>query len=102
MAYKFNALTGTLDLVGSGGTPPVSTTNFYTQKFTLSAPQATAKSVNLANAPTDASKTVLVVRGAAGTAYLTDFIVSGTTLSWGGLALDGLLSTGDEITVLHN
>jgi hypothetical protein len=32
----------------------------------------------------------------------TIFTVSGNELSWSGLGLDGILSSGDNLTVLYN
>jgi hypothetical protein len=68
----------------------------------LSAGEITAKAITLLQAPTSASKTRLFVEGAPTQVYGVDFTVSGTTLSWSGLGLDGVLVENDNIFVTYN
>jgi hypothetical protein len=100
---SFNPFSNTFDLVGdSGGPGPGPGADFYVEQFVLSPAEATAKSVTLANAPTNAARTVLIIKGAGGQYYGDGFIVSGTTLSWNGLELDGVLEAGDRLSIIHN
>lgn len=69
------------------------------ESFTLSSGQAAAKSVTLAHTPKVPANTELFPAGAPKQQYGLDFTVSGTTLSWTGLGLDGTLVTGDVIEV---
>lgn len=80
---------------GSGGTAPT------IEKFTLDSTDISNKYITLASTPTTPSLAVLSVIGGAEQAYGTDFTISGTQLNWNGLFLDGVLVTGDEITVLY-
>lgn len=71
-------------------------------KFTLDGTAITNKSVTLSGTPANAASTVLHVQGAPHQTYGSDFSVSGTTLSWNGLGLDGLLEVGDSLTVIFD
>jgi hypothetical protein len=66
--------------------------------ITLSAGDITAGSVSLIVTPTSGSLTRLTVGGVR-QQYGTDFIVSGSTLSWSGLGLDGILESGDVLQI---
>lgn len=72
------------------------------EQFTLSAGQIASKSVTLARTPYTASQTRLEVLEGPPQFYTQDFTVSGTTLSWNGLGLDGILVEGDKINVIYN
>ena len=101
--YSYNVFSGKMDLVGdSSGPGPGPGADFYVEQFVLSGAEASAKAVTLATAPTNAARTVLIVKGAGGQYYGDGFIVSGTTLSWGGLELDGVLEAGDRLSIIHN
>lgn len=69
---------------------------------TLTSGEAAAKSLTLSTTPISASKVVVDVMGGLGAVeYAVDFTVSGTTLSWTGLGLDGLLSAGDKLRIVY-
>lgn len=101
MGVRYNVFTGQLDVTGSGGSPPPSS-GYYTQIFVLDALQVAAKSVTLSLAPTTPTSTLFMVRGGPSQGYSLDFTVSGNTVSWNGLALDGILEIGDQITIVHD
>lgn len=99
MGFKFNPLTSTLDLVGSSA--PAGTT-VYIETFTLNGTDITNKYVTLANAPTAPTSTVLLVKDAPGMFYGDDYqITASVRLNWSGLGLDGILASGDKLTVLY-
>lgn len=73
-----------------------------TEGFTCDATIIANKSVTLAATPANPASTVLHVQGAPHQEYGIDFTVSGTTLSWNGLGLDGLLESGDKLRVVYD
>lgn len=85
----------TIDATG-GGSP------LEIEYRTVTAPEAAAKSLTLADTPIDPTKVILGIAGAPTQVYGTDFTVSGTTLSWSGTALDGILDTGDQLLIQYN
>lgn len=97
MSYSFNIFTGNFDQVGSGG----SDSTVEIEYRTISGPEDAAKQLTLAIAPVDVSKVQLGIRGGGTQILGTDFTVSGSILSWNGLALDGVLTSGDQITILY-
>lgn len=127
MAYKFNPFSGKLDDAGGGspgapgvGVPTGGTTGQVLAKnsasdydtvwnsieassmevFTVSAPQAAAKAVTLAQTPVSGSTVVL--HGGIGQTPSSDFSVAGTTLSWSALGMDSTpVATGDILIVMY-
>lgn len=87
-----------VDYTPSGGAG----TQYHVNVFTLSPTDITNKFVTLSGIPTTPAKTTLFVGGGDIQEYTADFTVSGTTLSWSGLGLDGVLVSGDTITVQFN
>lgn len=131
MGLKLNPLTGNFDLVGTGGggggsyTPanpsdwnptPSSTSEaldqlaehtylntYHVYRYTLQASDITNKNMTIDNTPLTDTKTRLIVIGGPGDQdYGIDFTVSGNTLSWDSLALDGILETNDKVIVIYN
>ena len=98
MFFRLNPLSGQLDLVGSGGT---SGSTPDVQTFVLSGTDITNKYVTLAASPATAADTILMVQNAPSMYFGDDFTVIGSQLGWNGLALDGILASGDKITVLY-
>lgn len=86
---------GTLTINAAGGTAP------QVELRTITAPEAAAKSLTLAGAPTFPLRTILTIASAPGQFYGDDFIVTGAVLSWAGLDLDGILDTGDRLTIFY-
>lgn len=69
---------------------------------TITSGEAAAKQLTLGSTPTTANYTILQIAGAPSQFYGADFTVTGNILSWSGLGLDGILDTGDQLTILHN
>ncbi len=95
-----NDLTVTGTFTPSGGISGIE--EYKVESFTLTGPQITAGEVTLAETPTTANLTSLDPQDGIPATYGTDFTVSGTTLSWSGLGLDGLLEVGETIRVEYN
>lgn len=70
--------------------------------FTLDSTDITNKYVTLSFTPAVADDTILLVEDAPGMFFGADFTVSGNQLSWNSLALDGILSVGDNLTVTYS
>jgi hypothetical protein len=70
---------------------------------TLLAGDITAKQITLSNTPKTAAQVKLTPLDPAGPAQENgvDFSVSGTTLSWNALGLDGVLEANDKIEVRY-
>lgn len=85
----------------SGGVAPVVgvTQNPKTEYITLSSGQITSASCSLAFSPVTPSEILLDTPNGTINQYGVDFTVSGSTVSWTGLALDGVLSAGDVLRV---
>ena len=66
---------------------------------TLNASEVTAKQITLPNTPTTSSKVMLDIIQGSSQHYGVDFTVSGTTLSWSGLNLDGNLNANDVLRI---
>lgn len=86
-------------VTGSGGG---GTTTRTVELHTVTLGEATAKQLTLSATPTTANFTVLEIAGAPSQFYGDDFVVTGDTLSWAGLGLDGILDTGDRLTIIYN
>ncbi len=66
---------------------------------TISGAESSAKQLTLTATPTSAAKVMLDVIGGGAQEYSVDYTVSSATLSWSGLALDGVLSSGDKLRI---
>lgn len=99
MALKFNPLqfAGFSFSGGGSGVP----SGYYLEEFTLNSGNIISKSVTIANTPTTPAATLMVISGAPNMSYSEDFTISGTTVSWNGLGLDGILEAGDIISVVY-
>lgn len=73
--------------------------SYKVNRFTLSPTDITNGFVTLSGNPVTVSSTILNVIGLVTQSYGDDFTVSGATLSWTGLGLDGILSSGDKLVV---
>jgi hypothetical protein len=70
--------------------------------FTLTGTDITNGYVTLSTTPVTPNATILLVASGPNQFYGVDFTVSGNQLSWTGLALNGILASGDQLTVIHN
>ena len=71
------------------------------QTFTLTGTDITNGYVTLSAAPIVPANTVLFVADAGNMFYGVDFTVTGSQLIWTGYALDGILASGDNLTVTY-
>ncbi len=78
---------------------PSEVSTAFTDKFTLNSTDITNKYVVLSRAPSNPSLTVLDIVDGIVQKYSIDYSISGTTLSWSGTFLDGVLTDGDELIV---
>lgn len=104
MAYVYNPLaySGFSPKDSGGGPPPPPTGVTPNVEYrTLSSGEAASKSIVLLSVPYLSSYTVLDILGGTSQQYSVDYSVTGNTLSWNGLALDGLLSAGDTLRVIY-
>ena len=75
------------------------------ETFTLDGTAITNKYVTLANTPAAAGRVVLHIKGGPTQHYADDFAMDGgtpTRLSWDSLELDGVLESGDKLTVAYD
>jgi len=75
------------------------------ETFTLAGGDITNKYVTLANTPAAAGRVILLVKGAPAQFYGDDYAMDGTVttrLTWDSLALDGILASGDKLTVEYD
>lgn len=97
--YEFNVFTGEIDIIDvSSG----SVGSYNVDKVTLNATDISNKQIVLNGTPTTDTDTRLIVIGGIEQEYSVDFSVSGATLSWNGLGLDGVLADGDRIIIVYN
>lgn len=100
LKFVFNPVTGQLDYIDE--TAPAGVGSYNIDKVTLNATDITNKQITLSGTPSTATDTRLVVIGGIEQDYGVDFSVSGTTLTWSSLGLDGVLANGDKIIVIYN
>lgn len=70
-------------------------------RFTLNGTDITNKFVTLTATPGTPANTILLVEDAGNMYYGDDFQVIGNQLSWNGKLLDGILASGDKLTVTY-
>jgi len=75
--------------------------NAVVEYHDITAPEALAKSFALSSTPFDPTKVVVDALGGGAQRYGVDYTVTGSTLSWTGLGLDGVLDTGDALRILY-
>lgn len=81
--------------------PPSPTGTFQVEYRVLTAPEVAAKQLTLAFTPNSAAKVLLDTVGGTSQIYTIDFIVSGSTMDWTGLGLDGVVSAGDTFRIVY-
>lgn len=70
-------------------------------KFTMNAALINGKSASLTDTPVDILDTTVEIRHAPAQVAGLDYTITGSTIYWSGLALDGQLSVGDVMTVKY-
>jgi hypothetical protein len=85
---------GNLTWVAAGSTSQV-------QLFTLGSGDITNGYITLSMAPATPADTILLVENAGNMFYGVDFTVTGSRLIWTGFALNGILTSGDNLTVSY-
>lgn len=68
-------------------------------KFQITSPQLSSKSVTLSGTPSNPANTILNIIGGPVQDYGSDFTIVGNTLTWNGYALDGILELDDKLIV---
>jgi hypothetical protein len=81
--------------------PPVPSGVLYCEYHTITAGEETAKALTLPAAPAEPAKVLLDMIGGSAQIYSVDFIIAGTTLSWNGLGLDGVLLENDVVRIYY-
>lgn len=84
---------------GATAIPVPSLDGQFTYYHTLTSGEITAKQITLLTAPAEPTKVLLDWIGVCSQIYGVDFTITGTTLSWNGLGLDGVLLTGDILRI---
>lgn len=74
---------------------------YQAEQVAISNAQATAKEITLNSTPSEPTRTLLFIDGAAPAFYGLDYTVTGNILSWNGLRLDGLLAENDLIRIVY-
>lgn len=75
------------------------------ETFTLAAGDITNKYVTLANTPASAGRVILTIKGGCSQHYGDDFQMNGgtpTRCEWTSLGLDGVLQSGDKLTIEYD
>lgn len=88
---------GTVDVTIPGGSG--FTQNIETR--TITAPEDAAMALTLVGTPLTPAEVVLEVGSAPTQIYADDYSVTGTTLSWAALGLDGILAAGDRVRIIY-
>lgn len=86
---------------GNPVVPPTPLGVFNLEYRALTGGEITAKQLTLAATPAVANLTVVDLVGGTAQVFNVDFTVAGATLSWSGLALDGVISAGDILRVQY-
>ena len=103
MSFKFNPLTGKLDIAGTGGGGSTTTIEPYyvVDEITISAAQALAKEVTLSTTPPTPGKVSLDIVGGTSQDFGADYMVIGDKLIWNGYDLDVTLEENDKIRIIY-
>lgn len=80
---------------------PVMSGTYRAEYRTLTSGEASAKQLTLAFTPATPAYVSLDVIGGGPQFFGDDFTVSGATLDWNGLGLDGVLVTGDKLRIIY-
>jgi len=86
---------------GGGGGGGGGTANQVRQIVTLSSGNIASKSFTIASAPANPANLDFIPYSGPKQRYSVDFTVSGNTVSWSGLGLDGTLAVNDVIEITY-
>src|ERR1035437_5495600 len=82
---------------GGGGS------TFQIKYHTITSGEATAKAITLSPPPADPTQVSFDVQGCGSPQFVgDDFNVSGSTLTWALLGLDGLMPVGTKVKLMYN
>jgi len=108
-SLEFTSSDSTVTITGDGvnivdfSAPALVGANFKPNVvYTLTSTDIINKQVSLAAIPANPNITQLFVISGGIMEYGADFIVAGSTLSWSGLNIDGMLETGEKIVIMHD
>lgn len=98
IVLEVNTATGifSIDPLSGGGGG-----SLIVQPETLSAGQISAKQITLSIPPINPSAVLLEIQGGTPVFFNVDYTVTGTTLSWAGLGLDGFIEEGELIRAVY-
>lgn len=86
---------------GPAGPAGPATVTEIRQLITLSSGNIVSKSFAIASTPLVPANLKLFLEGGPKAVYSRDFSVSGTTVSWSGLGLEGFLEAGEQVEVYY-
>ena len=75
--------------------------SFYVENHVLTSGEVSAKAFTLQATPTDSTKVELTILGGVQQSYGVDYAVTGTTLSWTGLGLEGFVLADETAYVTY-
>jgi hypothetical protein len=96
VSYKFNPLTGKLDLVGSSGSQ-----SRIVEERVITLTESNNKTLILNNTPSDPSSVVLDIISGVPQSNGSDFNIVGNSLIWNGFALETTLEQNDKIRIIY-
>lgn len=86
---------------GSAVVPPAPSGAWTVEYRTLTSGESSSESLVLGGTPASPSGTLLDIIGGGAQVYSVDYSVSGANLSWSGLGLSGVLTTGDVLRIVY-
>jgi len=86
---------------GDPVTPPVTSGTFEVEYFDVDSTVLSNKQLTLGNTPSNPTKVLVDVIGGSPQRYGVDYTVSGSTVSWNTLRLDGQIVLNDELRITY-
>jgi hypothetical protein len=81
---------------------PVTLPDRFVEHRALTPAEVSSKSLTLSNPLTDPTRLVVDVAGGGGALFPgIDYQLTGNSLSWAGLTLDGILESGDRVRLIY-
>jgi len=87
---------GSVSWGGGGGSA-----NFLVETRSITGTEISNKQLTLVNTPTASSAVIVDAIGGTGQRVSVDFSLTGNILSWNGLGLDGVVSSGDVLRISY-